>query len=173
MHYGYKLIFPPLFIILMIFGLSCGYKFAGSGNLPEGVQKVSVAIFKNNTAETGLENTFTNDLIYEFIRSGRTVFPDRENADAVISGTVRSIGVASAVRTDSSSSTERRVTITVDVKLTARDGRVIWSAKDVSEDQTYIVEEDKQATDENKNDAIEYVSKRLAEYVIRRMTDDF
>jgi len=173
MPYGSKLIFPPLFILLMICGLSCGYKFAGSGNLPEGVQKVSIAIFKNNTAETGLGNTFTNDLIYEFIRSGRTVFPDQEGADAFISGTIRSIGVASAARTNSSSSTERRVTITADIKLTARDGRVIWSAKGISEDQTYIVEEDKQATEENKNDAIEYVSKRLAEYIIRRMTDDF
>ena len=173
MHCKYKLIFPSLFVLLMVCSLSCGYRFAGSGNLPEGVQKVSVAIFKNNTAETGLENTFTNDLIYEFIRSGRTVLPDQENADAVISGTVRSIGVASAARSDSSSSTERRVTITADIKLTAKDGRVIWTAKGISEDQTFIVESDKQATEENKNDAIEYVSKRLAEFVIRRMTDNF
>jgi len=173
MRYGSKRIFPPLFILLMVWGLSCGYKFAGSGDLPGGVQKVSIAIFKNNTAETGLENNFTNDLIYEFIRSGRTVFPNQENSDAVISGTIRSIGVESAARIDSSSSTERRVTITADIKLTTKDGKVIWSAKGVTEDQTFVVEDDKQATEENKKDALEYVSKRLAEYALRRMTDNF
>jgi outer membrane lipopolysaccharide assembly protein LptE/RlpB len=162
-----------LFVLIMTFSHSCGYRFAGSGNLPEGVQRISVDIIKNNTAETGLGNTFTNDLIYEFIRSGRTVYPNQEGAEAVLSGTIRSIGISSAVRSDSTSSTERRVTITADIKLTANDGRVIWSAKGISQHQTYMVEEDKQATEENKSDAIEYVSKRLAEYIIRSMSDDF
>lgn len=162
-----------LFVLIMTFSHSCGYRFAGSGNLPEGVQRISVDIIKNNTAEVGLGNTFTNDLIYEFTRSGRTVYPNHESAEAVLSGTIRTIGISSAVRSDSTSSTERRVTITADIKLTANDERVIWSAKGISQNQTYIVEEDKQATEENKSDAIEYVSKRLAEYVIRSMADDF
>lgn len=162
-----------LFVLMMVCSHSCGYRFAGSGNLPEGVRRISVDIIKNNTSETGFGNTFTNDLIYEFIRSGRTVYPDKESAEAVISGTIRSIGISSAVRSDSTSSTERRVTITADIKLTTNDGRVIWSANGISQNQTYVVEQDKQATEENKSDAIEYVSKRLAEYVIRSMADDF
>lgn len=169
----HKRTFLLLFVLIMTFSHSCGYRFAGSGNLPEGVQRISVDIIKNNTAEVGLGNTFTNDLIYEFTRSGRTVYPNHESAEAVLSGTIRTIGISSAVRSDSTSSTERRVTITADIKLTANDERVIWSAKGISQNQTYIVEEDKQATEENKSDAIEYVSKRLAEDVIRSMSDDF
>ena len=159
--------------VMLLLNLSCGYRFAGSGTLPEGVRRISVDIIKNNTAETGLGNTFTNDLIYEFTRSGRTVYPDKENAQAVISGTIRSIGISSAVRSVSTSSIERRVTITADLKLTATDGRVIWSVNGISQNQTYGVDEDKQTTEENKRDAIEYVSKRLAESVLRRLTDDF
>jgi outer membrane lipopolysaccharide assembly protein LptE/RlpB len=162
-----------LLTILLLFNLSCGYKFAGSGTLPEGVQRISIDIIKNSTAETGLGNTFTNDLIYEFTRSGRTVYPDKESSQAVISGTIRSIGIASAVRSVSTSSIERRVTITADLKLTTTDGRVIWSVNGISQNQTYEVNDDKQTTEENKSDAIEYVSKRLAEAVLRRLTDDF
>lgn len=161
------------FSVLLCVCLSCGYRFAGSGHLPGGVQNVSIAIFKNNTAETGLENTFTNDLIYEFIRSGRSVAPNPDSADAVISGTIHSIGIESAARIDSSESSERRVTIIIDLKLTGKNGRVIWSARGLSQDQTFIVEDDKQATEENKDEALDYVSKRLAEYAFRRMTDDF
>ena len=159
--------------VILLLNLSCGYRFAGSGTLPEGVGRISVEIIKNNTAETGLGNTFTNDLIYEFTRSGRTVYPDKESAQAVISGTIRSIGISSAVRSVSTSSIERRVTITADLKLTTTDGRVIWSVNGISQNQTYGVDEDKQTTEENKKDAIEYVSKRLAESVLRRLTDDF
>ena len=159
--------------MILLSTLSCGYRFAGSGTLPEGVHKISVDIIKNNTAETGLGNTFTNDLIYEFTRSGRTVYPNKESAEAVISGTIRSIGISSAVRSNSTASLERRVTIVADLKLTTKDGRVIWSANGISQNQIYEVDEDKQATQENKSDAIDYVSKRLAESVMRRLTDDF
>lgn len=169
----HKRTFLLLFVLMMVCSHSCGYRFAGSGNLPEGVQRLSVDIIKNNTAETGLGNTFTNDLIYEFIRSGRTVYPNQKDAEAVLSGNIRSIGISSAVRSDSTSSTERRVTITADIKLTTNDGRVIWSRKGISQNHTYTVEEDKQATEENKSEAIEYVSKRLAEYAMRSMLDDF
>ena len=69
--YHQKFIWPV--IIISLFFSACGYRFAGSGNLPEGIQTIAIDIFKNRTTETGLENTITNDLIYEFTRKGRSV----------------------------------------------------------------------------------------------------
>ena len=50
---------------------ACGYRFAGTGNLPAGVESIFIEVLENRTAETGIENTFTNELIYEFTRTTR------------------------------------------------------------------------------------------------------
>ena len=43
--------------------LGCGYRFSGGGRFPAGIKSVFVEVFENNTSETGIEQTFTNDLI--------------------------------------------------------------------------------------------------------------
>jgi hypothetical protein len=71
------------------------------------------------------------------------------------------------------SSLERRVTVTVDLKLTGPDSRVIWSASGVSANEAYDVMPDKLATEQNRRNAISVLSKRLAERVYNRITGDF
>ena len=70
-------------------------------------------------------------------------------------------------------SRERRVTVTVDLKLTNPEGRLIWSAIGVSANEAYDVMSDKLATEQNRRNAISVLSKRLAERVYSRLTDDF
>ena len=84
--YRQKYIWPV--IVILLFFSACGYRFAGSGNLPGGIQTVAIEILENRTTETGLENTITNDLIYEFSRKGRRVQKDSKKADAVLTGVI-------------------------------------------------------------------------------------
>ena len=169
--YRQKFIWPV--IIIALFFSACGYRFAGSGNLPEGIQTIAIDIFKNRTTETGLENTITNDLIYEFTRKGRSVQKNSKKADAVLTGVIVSERITTISRQAQQSPLARRVEITVNLKLTGSDGGVKWSASNVSAFEDYDVAADRQVTDINKRKAIENLSERLAEKVYNRLTDNF
>ena len=160
-------------IIIAIFLTGCGYRFAGGGSLPAGIQTIAVNILKNRTSETGLENIVTNDLIYEFIRKGKTVEKNSKKADAVLSGTIESSHITTISRQSQQSPLERQIEITVNLKLTGSDARVIWSASRISDYEAYKVASNKQATDMNKRRAIETLSKRLAEKIHNRLTENF
>jgi len=149
----------------------CGYRFSGSGSLPGGIQKVFITLLDNRTAETGLENTLTGDLRYEFIRYNRNA--NQAEADAVLSGTVKSLRVETISRSGQHSSLERRVTVSVDLKLTDRNGRSVWSVKGLADSESYRVASDSQATDVNKRAAVSALSRRLAENIYYRLTEDF
>lgn len=169
--YYQKYIWPAIFIALFL--SACGYRFAGSGNLPEGIQTIAIEIFENRTPETGLENTIANDLIHEFTRKGRSVQKNSKAADAILTGVIVSERIATISRQAQQRPLARRVEITVKLKLTGSDGGVKWSASRVSEFEEYDVSTDKQATEFNKRKAIEALSKKLAEKVYNRLTEDF
>lgn len=162
-----------IFAILwfLAFLSACGYRFAGGGSLPSGIKSVCVTMLTNRTSETGVENTFTNDLIYEFTRNGKIASIDK--ADALLSGVVKSMSIETISRSEAQTSIERRVTITLDLKLTDNDGRIIWSAKGVSGNEAYNVASVKRSTEQNRRNAISILSKRLAEKVYNSLTEDF
>ncbi|MBW2001056.1 MAG: LptE family protein [Deltaproteobacteria bacterium] len=133
-----------IFLFLMIVS-ACGYKFTGGGSFPAGIKSICVVTLENRTSETGAENIFTNDLIYEVTRDNKAVLTTKDKADALLSGIIQSMNIETISRKAaySSLSLERRVTITVDVKLTNPDGRVVWSANNVSANEAYDVMPDK------------------------------
>jgi hypothetical protein len=157
-------------VVVLISG--CGYRFSGDGNLPKDVRQVFVAMLENHTEETGIESVLTNDLIYEFSRSG-TFAGGKNQADAHLTGVIDSITKGTISRIGINTSQERRVSLIISLKLTGRDGSVLWSVRGMSENETYLVEKDREATDQNRRVAIERLSKRLAEKVYHRLTDNF
>lgn len=152
--------------------ISCGYRFSASGRLGENISTVSVNMLENRTAETGVENIFTNDLIFEFTKNGNTIV-ESDAADAVLSGTIDAMPIETVSYRGQITSLERRITAFVSLQLSDRNGRVIWSANGVSWDETYGILSEKVATDYNKREAIRALSKRLAEDVYYRITDKF
>ena len=160
-------------IFISLFFSACGYRFAGSGNLPEGIQTVAIEILENRTQETGLENIITNDLIYEFTRKGRSVQKNSKEADGILTGVIESERITTISRQAQLSPLARRVKITVNLKLTGSDGGIKWSASGVSESEEYDVSTDREVTETNKRQAIETLSKKLAEKIHNRLTDNF
>jgi outer membrane lipopolysaccharide assembly protein LptE/RlpB len=171
LFYPQKYVWMGIFIALFL--SACGYRFSGSGSLPEKVQTVAVDILKNRTSETGLENVITNDLINEFVLKGRAVEKNSKKADAVLSGVIESSRITTISRQAQQSALARQVQLTVSLKLTSRDGRVIWSVSGISDYEAYNVGADSLATDINKRRAIETLSQRLVEKVYNRLTDNF
>ncbi len=163
-------------IVVVFIGLiiaSCAYKFTGGGDLPGGAKSVYVKTLENRTSETGIENFLTDDIIYEFTRSGKAIITDEENSEAVLSGIVSSLTIGTVSRHNSDTSSQRRVRLAVDLKLAGNDGMIMWAMKGISEDEAYDVLPDKPTTENNKREAIKILSKKLAEKVYNRLTDNF
>jgi hypothetical protein len=140
---------------------------------PNGVERVTMGGFKNRSGETGVEGIITNDIVYEFTRNGKKIFYGGETADAVLSGSVLGVSTQSVSRKSIHSVVERRVVVSISLRLTDLKGAVIWQASKLTENEEYAVSSDKGTTEMNKREAILTLSKRLAEKVYYRMTDDF
>ncbi len=153
-----------------IFLWGCGYRFTGGGELPAGMKAVFIKVLENRTSETGVENTFTDDLRYEFIRFDKAA--EQKTADAVLAGVIESMSVETVSRRGTQTSLERRVSFSVALTLKNRDGKAVW-ARNISSDETYEVSSDKLATEENRRKAIVALSKNLAEAVYNSLTGDF
>ena len=168
-----KIIVSILFLLILVSG--CGYRFAGTGDFPEGTESIFIPIFENRTSESRLENQVTNDLIYEFTKNRKDILVGSiGDADAVLYGIIHSISIETISRDNPSISSERSVKLSVDMKLVAPEGRVIWRVKGITANEAYnVVPDHKHRTVQNRREAISKLSQRLAEKIYTRMTDNF
>ena len=162
-----------LLMLTAITAVGCGYRFTGAGSLPGGVTRVFVSLYENRTSESGVETCFTDDMTYEFMRSGSVKVVDQDEAEAVLTGVVHSLQFETAAHQGVHSSLERRVTLSVDIQMVDRSGRLIWSADDVNEAEEYAVADKKLGTEQNRRTAIETISEKIAETVYNRLTERF
>lgn len=154
--------------------IACGYRFQGAGKLPEKVAHIFVESFENRTGETGLETTLTNAVIFEFTKRNKgALAPAAAGADAVMRGVVRSLSLQTISTRKKDASGERRVTLSVDVQLVRPDGRVVWAAKGVTDNDTYEVTDDKLLNERRQRQSLDTAAVRLAERIYNRLTDDF
>jgi hypothetical protein len=163
-----------LSVIFVIAFAGCGYRFPGSGTFPKGVDRIFVEVLENNTSETGVENIVTSNLIDEFtLRESKSIAGNINDADSILSGSVAKITIHTISAKGKDSASERRVTVSVNLNLSDKDGKVLWVAKGLSDDQAYSVTDDKNLTERNKRVAIGLASRRIAERALNRLTDDF
>lgn len=162
-------------LVLVMALTACGYHFKGAGlKAPEGVHTIAITVLENRTRESGIERVFTNDLVFEFIRSKVLRVVKKDTADAVLSGTIKSMGVHTISHTADYDSGERRVTMTLNLTLKSRDGKVLWSDTSLSDREAFqVLPDDKMATDRNRRVAIEAISERLAERTHNRILTGF
>ena len=170
-----RLTLSCLWILVMMLPLSgCGYRMVGGGSLPGGVETIAVTLLENRTSETGLETMMTDALITELNRRRKGGVSDADHAQAALGGTIQALGRDTIARRGINTSLERRVYVVVNLTLTQNDGEVLWKSEGLRAEQAYAVSEDDSAvTDANRREAISELSRRLAETVVRRLTDDF
>lgn len=161
--------------VLLLFG-GCGYRFAGQGDLPSGIQRIYIPLLENRSGITGIETVFTNDLVYEFTRvsrpSARPV-KDEEAADARLTGTIGPVAVKTITHRGHQVALERRVTVTLSATIASLDGTVLWSVDNLTDDEAYPVSDDKLATEHNRREAIIEISRRMAETIYNGFTTNF
>jgi hypothetical protein len=113
-------------------------------------------------------------MINEFtLREEKNLAINADTADAILGGAVTKIFIRTIASRGESSASERRVTVSVDFKLTRKDGQLIWAVKKITDNEAYPVSTDKNVTETNKRIAIDDASKRIVERALNRLTDDF
>jgi len=152
---------------------ACGYRFSGGGELPQGIEKLNIGVFENRTNENGLESRIANDLIYQFTRFGSQKLTDKSKADAFLTGIIKSVKSVTISHESANTSTERRIQVTIALKLTTAEGKLLWSDNAISAYETYEVSVDKAQTEKNKKSALAILSSRVTERIYYRLTDNF
>jgi hypothetical protein len=166
------------YIIMLLIGLlpvlwSCSYRFSGTGSLPSDITRIYVSVIENKTSDSGIEKYITDDLINEFILRRKDVLSRQEDAEGILSGSIEYIRDTPIAHSSQSKSTQRRVVLGIVLKLVDQKGKKIWAVNGINANEAYKVTEDKTLTEQNKKAAIQVLSKRLAEKIYNRLTDDF
>ena len=157
-----------------LLAISCGYRFGEQGGFPGETERLFVKVLENRTQETGVENIVTAALLSELtLRKTNNLASGLDNADVVLSGVVEEVKIGTIATRTRDTAGERRVTVSVALKLSKQDGNVVWSTQGLSDDEGYLVVADNERTDQNRRDAIRLLSQRLAEKVVNRLSDDF
>jgi hypothetical protein len=157
----------------MLYG-ACGYRFASDGAFPGDTHLLFVKVLENRTSETGVENIVTGALLSELtLRRTNNLASSIDDADVVLSGVVQLLTIRTISVSVPDVADERRVTVDVDLKLTKKDGDIVWAAKGLSDFEEYRVDTNTERTDQNRRDAIKVLSQRIAERAVNRFSDDF
>ncbi len=164
-----------LLLLCSLLLTSCGYRFAGSGAFPGGVNQIFIEVLENRTSKIGVERIVTNQLVFEFTRQRESsLVSNLKDADAVLKGTIKSIRTQTISRVDTELASEREVVMKVDLKLVKRDGgEIIWAANGLSDREAYDVNDVKIETDRNEALALTRLSARISERIFNRLTDSF
>ena len=151
----------------------CGYGFQSRGPIRGNVQTVHVKLFKNKSFESGAETIFTSALINEVMDRSTTDVVDEEKADAVFTGTIKSVSLRALTRNTDGSVKERRVSATIDLELVAEGGEVLWSVYDFKKSEDYSAESDNITDMESRSESVREIAASMAETLVGRMIDDF
>ena len=163
-----------IIILIAVLCGACGYRLAEQGGFPGDTERLFVNVLENQTQETGVENIITAALLSELtLRKTRNLANGMADADVVLSGIVKHVDFRTISERQPTVANERRVTVSIDLKLTKTDGSTAWAAKDISDFEAYLVNVNQGITDANRQNAIRILSKRIAERVVNRFSDDF
>ena len=153
---------------------ACGYRFAEQGGYPGNNERLFVKVLRNQTQETGAENIITAALMSELtLRKTHHLASGMADADVVLSGVIQHVDIRTISVSQSKVANERRVTVSIDLKMTNSDGGIVWAGRKISDFESYLVSENPETTDANRRIAIAVLSKRIAERVVNRLSDDF
>jgi hypothetical protein len=138
----------------------CGYRFtAGGAPLPEGIRSACAPVYRNRTAEPGLEALFSESMREWLARSGVSA----GGCEATLEGEIVSLAGAQTLLTPEGTLASYRVSAVVRLKL-VKGGRVVAQAE-VGGSEDYLPARpsgDVLVTEANRQAALRRLSDALA-----------
>jgi outer membrane lipopolysaccharide assembly protein LptE/RlpB len=154
--------------------LGCGYQLVGKEtHLPPGITSLSIPTFVNQTFEPGIEVPFTQGFLREFIQDRRVKMVERDEADSVLEGVIKSFQIYSVSYDRSGTALEYQTTVIIDLTLKKKNGEILWVERDLSDSRVYRTSTNILVSESNRTDAIQLLARFMAERVRNRFFYNF
>ncbi|HXG93012.1 MAG TPA: LptE family protein [Blastocatellia bacterium] len=160
-------------VIAILFSLLfdvCGYKPAGKGKgLPADIKSIAVPVFQNSSLRYRVEQRFTQSVIDEILKRARAlrITTDPEQADAVLTGDIRSFRAAGSILDDRGRTRVWDVRIIVSVTLRDRRTRkILYQNPRMSFEGEYELSDDPASFFNEENPAVDRIAKDFAQTII-------
>ena len=169
--------FLTVILVFSFLAAGCGYHFSPGGeHIDKRLKTVFVDNFSNNTSEANIENYFRNSFIDQFRKGSRFKLVKIKNlADTVLKGSINSLVTPHLAYSTTDLAKENRVIVTMEVVFEERESKtIIWSNKNLSEKEDYIVNENNPNTTEtNRKTALKKLAEDTAEKTYRYIMSGF
>ena len=153
--------------------MACGYKMTGKEtHVPPGLNSIAIPTFKNKTFEPGIEIQFTQAFLNEFIQDRRVKVVSRAEADSILEGVVTDFIAAAGAYDKSGFVLQYVTTITVNLSLKDRTGKVLWQ-EGVSETQWFRASSSGVTNEAAKQIAIQKTAGIMADRIRNRFFYNF
>ena len=162
--------------LLSVSGFSECYKPVTKNQLPSHIKTVAVPAFQNNALRFKIEHRFTDAVIKELIRRGHglRVQSEREGADAVIDGVVKSFTFSGVLLDDQGRA--RVFEVTIVAAVTVRDqheNRVLYDNQNFVFRGEYEFANDPRNFFNEEDPAVQRMARNFAESIVSTLVNGF
>lgn len=117
--------------MILFFGLlfltGCGYYSFSGSTLPGHIKTVHVPLFEDQTAEFGIDQSLTDQIIESITKDNTLKIADRRRADALLTGKIVTVREKAAQYTEDEVASNFRIHITIQAKFEDIKRRnIIW-----------------------------------------------
>lgn len=163
-------------MLVFVSGFTECYKPVTKNQLPTRIRTVAVPAFQNNALRYKIESRFTEAVINEIVRRGRgiRVQGEREGADAVIDGVIKSFSFSGVLLDDRGRSRIFEVTITAAV--TVRDqteNRVLYDNQNYVFRGEFEFANDPRSYFNEEDPAVMRMARSFAESIVSVLVNGF
>ena len=162
---------------LLCLSASCGYRVGSRSDLlPKTVQTIAVPAWENLTNRYRLNERMPGAITRELIsRTRYAVVPDRNQADAVLTGVVSNYMVFPTVTDQTTGrSAGLQIIVVMQIALTERvSGKVLFSRPSMEFRQRYEIAMDQSQYFEESDLAIDRLSRDVAQSVVSSVLEAF
>jgi hypothetical protein len=163
-----------LVMLLFVSGFAECYKAVTKNQLPSRIKTVAVPAFQNNALRYKIQSRFTAAVIDELVHRGRglRVQGDREGADAVIEGVIRTFNFSGVLLDDKGRA--RIFEVTISAAVTVRDqteNRVLYDNQNFVFRGEYEFANDPRNFFNEEDPAIERMARSFAESIVSTLTN--
>ena len=161
-------------MFLFVTGFAECYKPVTKNQLPKHIKTVAVPAFQNNALRFKIQSRFTEAVVNELIRKGRglRVQGEREGADAVIEGIIKSFNYSGVLLDDKGRA--RIFEVTIEVAVTVRDqteNRVLYDNQNFVFRGEFEFANDPRNFFNEEDPAVQRMARSFAESIVSTLTN--
>ncbi len=163
-----------LVVLFFVSGFAECYKPVTKNQLPSRIKVVAVPAFQNNALRYKIESRFTEAVVNELIHRGRglRVQGEREGADAVIEGVIKSFSYGGVLLDDRGRA--RIFEVTIEAAVTVRDqteNRVLYDNQNFVFRGEYEFANDPRNFFNEEDPAVQRMARNFAESIVSTLTN--